>query len=151
MAYTTPQEALVGLLLSGSTLMPGIVWGNNASPFYGEVPETPVPAFPYFWFDIPDSTVNHTFGYSYYEEFVATCRVYCREVDIAQNASPYVSTTPFYFLDSYAKTPRILDGANYQGMKLSRKSWRLYKDAERGPDVGRVWIAEAKYDIWFTT
>lgn len=154
--YTTPQEGLAALMISGSTLVPGITWGTNASPFYEEAPE-PLPQgvdgnpFPYVVYDVEESTFNPTFEMAFYEAFVATIKVYCREIDIASNASPYVSSTIFYFLDGYKNNPRVMDGVGYQCIQFLRKSWRLHKDPERGPDVGRVWISECKYDLWLTS
>ena len=151
MSYATPQEGIADLLINGAIDMPDIAWGTNASPFYQEVPETPIPALPYVWFDVAESTVEHTFEWPYNEKFDVTVRVYCREADIAAVASPYMITSPIYYLDTFRQTPRTMDGGNYQCIFFARRSWVLRKDAERGPDAGRVWIAEAHYDLYFTT
>lgn len=144
------HDSLVAVMRASA--VPGVTWADPGeddpvgSPYYEEVPE-PAPPFPYVAYELPDSSIEHSFEQdSYVETWRPTIYVVGLREHVVPLSSPHEDGSLIKFLDGLMETPEELDGDNFECLKFIRVGYRLYRDRSRGPTGARVWFAAVPYE-----
>lgn len=152
--FLTPHEAIKTLLqvsrVSSGNAGEDFDWNNM--PYYKEAPEGSGDFFPYCVFDVAASSVEHTMGSGYTEDYDIDVMVVALEHQIRQLSSPYnqPSLSVFAYLDSL-NAPEAFNGDYFQVTRFMRKSYELQLDPNRSPGTQQVWIAKASYNMQIGT